>query len=108
MQDNENSPSSGTNNNTNNNRNNNRNTKNILFVGNLPLPVNKEDVYELFSYFGRVRFINIVKDKPIAFVKMDSEDSAYYARLGINGTHFQGKVLRVESARSRNEERSSY
>ena len=70
-----------------------------LFVGNLGPHITKNELEEQFSYFGRVRFIRLIKEKGIGFVRMATAEAAYYARLGLNGVQLNGRQIRVLEAR---------
>lgn len=70
-----------------------------LFVGNLGPQVTEDELYEQFSYFGRVRFLKFIKGKGIAFVRMAREEDIYNARLGLNGIELHGSPIRVEEAK---------
>jgi RNA recognition motif-containing protein len=70
-----------------------------LFVGNLGLHITEDELYEQFSYFGRVRFIRYIKEKGIAFVRMARVEDAYNARLGLNGVQLNGHRIHVLEAR---------
>jgi RNA recognition motif-containing protein len=70
-----------------------------LFVGNLGPNITEDELLEQFSYFGRVRFIRLIKEKGIAFVRMVRAEDAYNARLGLNGVQLDGHRIRVMEAR---------
>ena len=70
-----------------------------LFVGNLGPHITEDELREQFSYFGRVRFIRVIKEKGIAFVRMVRAEDAYNARLGLNGVQLNGHRIRVLEAR---------
>ncbi len=70
-----------------------------LFVGNLGPNITEDELREQFSYFGRVRFIRVIKEKGIAFVRMVRSEDAYNARLGLNGVQLNGHHIRVLEAR---------
>jgi RNA recognition motif-containing protein len=70
-----------------------------LFVGNLGSNITEDELREQFSYFGRVRFIRLIKEKGIAFVRMVSAEDVYNARLGLNGIQLNGQRIRVMEAR---------
>jgi RNA recognition motif-containing protein len=70
-----------------------------LFVGNLGPNITEDELREQFSYFGRVRFIRVIKEKGIAFVRMVKAEDAYNARLGLNGVQLNGHRIRVLEAR---------
>jgi len=70
-----------------------------LFIGNLGPHITEDELQEQFSYFGRVRFIRLIKDKGIGFVRMATAEGAYYARLGLDGVQLNGHRIRVLEAR---------
>lgn len=70
-----------------------------LFVGNLGPNITENELREQFSYFGRVRFIRLISEKGIAFVRMVNAEDAYNARLGLNGIQLNGHRIRVLEAR---------
>ncbi|TQV86363.1 RNA recognition motif domain-containing protein [Aliikangiella coralliicola] len=71
-----------------------------LFVGNLPNSTNEAEVTELFSRFGTVRSIKLVKDifsgqcKGFGFIEMEGHE-ARAAIADLNGKDFGGKLIRV-------------
>ena len=70
----------------------------VLFVGNIDPAVTREELSEEFSYFGIVRYINIIKGKGIGFVKMSRVKDAERALPGLNGIELKGREIRVEMA----------
>ena len=76
-----------------------------LYVGNLPFSANENDLQGLFSQFGQVDSINIVRDRDsgqprgFAFVEMSDDQSAENAINGTNGSDFGGRNLMVNEAR---------
>ena len=70
-----------------------------LFVGNIDESVGTDELTEQFSYFGKVRYVNIINGKGFAFVKMLSPADAENAILGLNGIELKGRIIRVEKAR---------
>ncbi|WP_461833765.1 RNA recognition motif domain-containing protein [Desulfothermus sp.] len=77
-----------------------------LYVGNLPFSSKEEEVRELFSQFGEVTDVNLIKDRQtgrprgFGFVEMKEED-AQKAMDSLDGTEFGGRRLRVNEARAR-------
>ena len=71
-----------------------------LFVGSLPANTTESSLTELFSPFGTVRSINLVKDlftgkcKGFAFVEMEGHE-ARAAIAGLNGKSIDGNHLRI-------------
>jgi RNA recognition motif-containing protein len=76
-----------------------------LYVGNLPFSVTEDQLTSLFSQFGTVESVKIVKDtfdgrsKGFGFVEMSSNDEAELASKNLNGTEFEGRSIRVDLAR---------
>ena len=82
-----------------------------IYVGNLSFDATEEQVNELFAQFGKVDSIAMITDRDsgrfrgFSFVEM--EDSAANAAIkALNDTEMDGRVLRVNEARPR-EERGS-
>jgi nucleolar protein 12 len=100
-----------------------------LFVGNVPINVDKKDVEKLFSQYGRVlsvRFRNMTvmnpdnrlksvikgdfhpeRDSIVAYVVFDSE-ACIKPALKANGIELGGKHLRVDSAKKSQLSRKDY
>ena len=72
-----------------------------LFVGSLPADTTEESLTELFSQYGTVRSLNLVKDlfsgkcKGFGFIEMEGHE-ARAAIAELNGKSFNGKVLSVK------------
>jgi RNA recognition motif-containing protein len=79
-----------------------------LFVGSLPPTTTEESLQALFSQYGTVRSIKLVKDlfsgscKGFGFLEMEGHE-ARAAIAGLDGKSFEGKYLKVkfEEVRSR-------
>ena len=75
-----------------------------LFVGNLSHCVTAaeetEQLRQLFSNFGDVEGVNIIKGKRYGFVEMSSRSEAEVARKELNDYEFNGCPLRVNEVRS--------
>ena len=71
-----------------------------LFVGSLPSSATEESVKALFSEFGKVHSIKLVKDlftgscKGFAFLEMEGHD-ARAAIAGLDGKSFEGNNLKI-------------
>jgi len=78
-----------------------------LFVGNLSFSTTREAVEALFASAGRVTLVTIVIDRVtgqprgFAFVTMASQAEADNAISQLNGTSFEGRILRVSMAPER-------
>jgi len=75
-----------------------------LYVGNLLYRTRKEDLVDLFSQFGEVHSARIILDKDskkpagYGFVELDAE-VAEKAVNDLNGSQFQGRLLKVSEAK---------
>jgi RNA recognition motif-containing protein len=82
-----------------------------IYVGNLSPTVTEEDLQEAFKAFGQVTTVNIIKDKfgggsrGFGFVEMPGKAEAQSAIAGLNGKELKGKVLTVNEARPRTDDR---
>jgi RNA recognition motif-containing protein len=82
-----------------------------IYVGNLPFETTEEQVSEMFAQYGKVDSIAMITDRDsgrfrgFGFVEM--EDSAANAAIkALNDTELDGRMLRVNEARPR-EDRNS-
>lgn len=79
-----------------------------IYVGNLPITVEKEQLEKLFKSYGTVFAINMPKDRNtgssrgIAFVKMPYMNEALEAIQHLNGTELDGKKISVKRAYDKN------
>ena len=87
------------------------NTK--MYVGNLPYEVTELELRELFSEHGQVNEVAVPTDREtgrargFAFVTMNDKESMDAAIGALDGQPFNGRDLKVNEARPR-EERPSY
>lgn len=74
-----------------------------LFVGNLSHSVTAaeetEQLRELFSSYGAVEQINIIKGKRFGFVEMSTSAEAEKAKKALNDYQFNGCPLKVNEIR---------
>ncbi len=79
-----------------------------LYVGNLPYRANEAAVKELFSNYGHVQSVRLMKDKHtgkrrgFGFVEMAAND-INKAISALNDTEFQQRTLKVREAKERPE-----
>lgn len=84
-----------------------------IYVGNLPKNTTEEAVRTVFSEFGQVTDIKLIKDhftgelRGFAFVEMPSRDDAQKAITALNGADFEGRSLLVNEAKPRQERKDS-
>ena len=77
-----------------------------LYVGNLPFSASENDVRDLFAQYGEVHSVKLVSDRDtgrprgFGFVEMDSADEAQQA---LDNYALDGRNLKVNEARDRNE-----
>lgn len=82
-----------------------------LFVGSLPPTTTEDSVRVLFSQFGTVRSLKLVKDlfsgrcKGFGFLEMEGHE-ARAAIAGLNGKSFEGNQLKVKFDDDRRKNRS--
>jgi len=87
---------------------NSNNDVKTLYVGNLPYRANEAAVRELFSNYGNVESVRLMKDKHtgkrrgFGFVEMSSHDLEK-AIAALNDAEFQQRTLKVREAKERPE-----
>lgn len=80
-----------------------------IYVGNLPYTVTEQDLRELFESCGEVSSANVIIDKftkrskGFGFIEMPSQEEAMDAIDKINDQDFQGRNLKVNEAKPRND-----
>ena len=76
-----------------------------LYVGNLSYRVKEEELRGLFSKYGRIKTLHLIRDrltrrlKGYAFLEMSPEDA--HKALALNGTDFLGRKLVVSIAKTK-------
>ena len=76
-----------------------------MYVGNISYNATEEELRELFSEYGEIESLKIMKDKftdrskGFGFIEMANEEDAKKAITTLNGKDFMGKSLRVAEAR---------
>lgn len=79
-----------------------------LYVGNLPYRANEASIRELFSSYGTVHSVRLMKDKHtgkrrgFGFVEISAKD-AESAVTALNDQEFQQRTLKVREAKERPE-----
>ena len=82
---------------------------NKLFVGNLAWAATEEDLSQVFSQFGTVETVEVLRDKftnrarGFAFVTMATGEDALNCVTNLEGKDFMGRPLKVNVARPREE-----
>jgi cold-inducible RNA-binding protein len=78
-----------------------------IYVGNLPYAATDQDLSEAFGAYGEVSSSAVIIDKftgqskGFGFVEMPNADDAQKAIDGLNGSDMQGRNLKVNEARPR-------
>ncbi len=74
-----------------------------LYVGNLTYATTEETLRAKFGVHGNVTSVTIIQGKGFGFVEFDSEASAQAAKMAMNQTEVDGRTIRVDDARAREE-----
>jgi len=78
-----------------------------IYVGNLNYSVKEEELNELFSEYGEVVSVKLIKDretgraKGFAFVEMSNDDEATKAIENLDGSDLEGRNMKVNQAKPR-------
>ena len=78
-----------------------------LYVGNLHFQTQEQDLRELFAGYGEVVSCNVISDRDtgrsrgFGFVEMANEADARSAENALNGQDFDGRQLKVNEAKPR-------
>ncbi len=78
-----------------------------IYVGNLPYSVTENDLREAFQAFGTVSSAAVITDKfsgqskGFGFIEMSNNSEADAAIKGLNGSDMQGRSLKVNEAKPR-------
>ena len=79
-----------------------------IYVGNLDRQAAETDLRVLFSGFGEIRSIRIIKDnvsgesRGFAFVEMHDQEHAAQAIRELDGQEFQNRRLKINEAKPKN------
>ncbi len=80
-----------------------------MYVGNLSYSVTEDDLKALFSEFGKVESVNIIKDKfsgrskGFGFAEMPDNSEADKAIKALNGTNLKERDIKVNQAKPRSD-----
>jgi len=83
-----------------------------IYVGNLSPEVTEEDLNNLFSEYGKVTSVKIIKDlythtsKGFGFLELSQNSEGRTAIDKLNSKELKGKEIVVNEARPRNNDRS--
>jgi RNA recognition motif-containing protein len=79
-----------------------------IYVGNLNYKLQESELEEVFSEYGEVSSVKLIKDKytgkakGFGFVEMPDDEAATKAIDELNGRELSGRQMKVNKARSRN------
>jgi len=82
-----------------------------IYIGNLPYTISEDELRDLFAAHGEVTSANIIMDrdsgrsKGFGFIEMPDNAQGEAAINVINETDVQGRSVRVNEARPRNDNR---
>ncbi len=82
-----------------------------IYVGNLAQDVREEDLNQLFSEYGKVVSVKVLRDmftqesRGFGFVEMQGQEDAKKAIEGLNTQELKGKKIVVNEARERRDKR---
>jgi RNA recognition motif-containing protein len=80
-----------------------------LYVGNLSYQTDQEGLRSLFAQYGEVVSAQVITDRDtgrsrgFGFVELANSDEAQAASQALNGMEFEGRNLKVNEARSRDD-----
>jgi RNA recognition motif-containing protein len=80
-----------------------------IYVGNLSYRMGDSDLEKVFAEFGEVKSAKVIMDretgrsKGFGFVEMQSADAGSSAIEALNGNECEGRTLRVNEAKPREE-----
>ncbi|MGR9089605.1 MAG: RNA recognition motif domain-containing protein [Gammaproteobacteria bacterium] len=80
-----------------------------IYVGNLPYSVQDEELREAFEAYGDILSAEVIFDRRTqrsrgyGFVEMENDDEAREAIAALNGSDFQGRELRVDESKPKEE-----
>ncbi len=83
-----------------------------IYVGNLASEVNDEDLKNLFSGYGNIVSVKVIKDmysgtsKGFGFVELSNQTEAQKAINELNSKELKGKTIVVNEARPKTDSRS--
>jgi len=84
-----------------------------MYVSNLGISINDAELNKLFASYVTVKSAKVIVDKltnqsrGFGFVEMTDENAAEAAMKGLNGTMVEGRALKVNEARPREEQNNN-
>ncbi len=84
-----------------------------IYAGNLSYEVTEEDLKNVFSAFGEVKSVKVIKDeysgrsKGFGFIEMTNKAEGDAAINGLNNTEIKGRAIKVNEANPKRDTRGS-
>jgi RNA recognition motif-containing protein len=82
-----------------------------IYIGNLSYDISSDDLKEIFEEYGEVTSAKVITDrdtgrsKGFGFVEMQNKEEALEAIDELDGAEFEGRAIRVNEARPKEEKR---
>jgi cold-inducible RNA-binding protein len=74
-----------------------------LYVGNLNYATVEDTLRDKFAAHGTVTSVTVIKGKGFGFVEFETESAAQAAKAALNEAEIDGRSIRVDDARAREE-----
>ena len=69
-----------------------------LYVRNFKYSTENDKLNKLFSDYGKVKQVNIIRGRDFGFVEMSNTEEAERAKIALNNSCFEGRFLKVDEA----------
>jgi len=69
-----------------------------LYVRNFKYSTENDKLNKLFSDYGKVKQVNIIRGRDFGFVGMSNTEEAERAKRALNNSCFEGRFLEVDEA----------
>ncbi len=69
-----------------------------LYIKYVSDSVTEEDLTELFTEYGAIKEVKIVRERGMAFIEMERQMDAEAACKGLNRKEFHGRTLQISEA----------
>lgn len=82
-----------------------------IYIGQLPYSVNEEELKEIFSEFGEIGSVSLIKDKfsgrskGFGFIEMPNNSEADTAIKALNKSTLHGREIKVNQAEQKRKEK---
>jgi RNA recognition motif-containing protein len=70
-----------------------------LYVSNIKHSMTAQDLRDLFSGFGELKGVQVVRGRGFGFVTFATPEQAEQAKKSLSGREFEGKTLHIEDAK---------